>query len=70
MIKLVVEEAISEYPKLMRGYEGTIVLFVTLGLGTALWANDDMEAGYYSATWDMDDFTDFNGSITLSNGSK
>jgi hypothetical protein len=62
------------FPKLMITNEyatvrNRIVLFLNEKVGTCLQVGsaDTREVGEYVTTWDMEMFTDFNGSITLSN---
>lgn len=57
-----------EFPKLMEGSEGLIVLMKERGYGTVV--NDPQgfhRIGTYSVDWAMSFFTDFNGTIELSN---
>ena len=73
MIESVVKEYAvlgNEYPKLMVAGGGLIVLFCGDEHGAVIEPNDIWECGYYSRDWNMDEFTDFNGTVTLSNGSK
>ena len=61
------------FPKLMVNKEpeyDLIILFSDKDNGTVISDNDTdspYEVGYYSKAWEMQDFTDFEGSITLSN---
>ena len=57
--------ASKPFPKLMINKKGTIVLFDTARKGTII-SNIPM-IGMYDENWTMDDFVDFNGSVTLSN---
>lgn len=59
---------VAEYPKLMISREdGAIVLFMGHEEGVCLRAGRDEDIGEYSEVWDMSAFSDFDGSITLSN---
>ncbi len=67
-----VENAKAEkpFPKLMISESGRIVLFSKLGCGTVLREPEVETAysiGHYSDTWSLTKFTDFNGTVTLSN---
>lgn len=61
------------FPKLMVGsLSGIIVLMVSeykgYGTGTLVKEGDGMlTVGCFSETWDMEHFTDYNGSVTLTN---
>lgn len=61
------------FPKLMVNIEpeyDLIILFTDEVTGTVISDNDTenpYEVGYYSKAWTTKDFTDFEGSITLSN---
>lgn len=58
---------IVPYPKLMISKDGDmIVLFARKNHGTVLW-DEEVEPGEHSTVWDMDQFEDYNGTITLSN---
>lgn len=53
------------YPKLMQAIgSGRVVLFASRGVGTVV-SEDDL--GLFNDTWDMELFTPFTGTITLSN---
>jgi hypothetical protein len=58
-----------EFPKLMvNKITGTIVLFETEGRGVALVGHADLEClGDFSKNWNMDNFTDYHGMITIEN---
>ena len=58
----------NNFPKLMAGKPSLIVLFLSHGCGTVIGSDNALEFGRYNAFWDMQEFTDFEGSITLSNG--
>ena len=71
MIKSVInEESSSDYPKLMIGSLGTVMLMSGDGVGVILLADDSDRVGEMCTSIVMSTFTDFNGSITLSNGGK
>ena len=57
------------YPKLMRSYiNGLIVFFIDKGCGFVLNSPDNSrEVGYYSETYFMENFTDFNEPLTIQN---
>lgn len=58
-----------EYPCLMQSKQH-IVLFTDENVGTCIWCSEyvwDDDIGYWTNDWRMDDFFQFNGSITLSN---
>jgi hypothetical protein len=56
------------YPKLMLSESGTIVLMKDSSVGVVLIkGTSTYEIGFYSNTWDITAFTDFNESINLQN---
>lgn len=59
------------YPKIRRSKTGEIVLFITPTSGTIVGYIENLHkienVGYYSSTWSHNDFTDFDGAITLEN---
>lgn len=55
------------YPKLMVSEKGTIVLFESSATGVVLKGNDFYKLGFYSQSFDMNVFSDFNEAITLQN---
>jgi hypothetical protein len=62
------------YPKLMISHKGTIVLFVDHAKGMVLLEGNSnhilgcyANTGYYSNTWDMNNFSDYYQAITLQN---
>lgn len=58
----------TNFPKLMRcKLEGYIVLFKTSKTGTIVADKDINCIGDHSHQWDMDDFEDYKGEITLTN---
>ena len=71
MIKLVVKQSTSDidFPKLMISETGLVVLFSSSKLGTVIRGDRLWGAGEHSVIWIIDMFTDFDGTITLSNGS-
>ena len=61
----------NNYPKLMITGVGDIVLFQYKGAGTVILAcAEEYMLGDYDNKFDMRLFTDFEGTITLSNGSE
>ena len=72
MIESKVKQSTSDidFPKLMISETGLIVLFSSPKLGFVVKGDDLWKAGEHSETWIIDVFTDFHGSVTLSNGSK
>ena len=71
MIKSTVKQSTSkvEFPRLMVGTTGVVVLFSSAGIGSVVERAAHWREGDYSKTWDPDAFTDFTGTLTLSNGS-
>ena len=63
------KEPVNEYPKLMMHKDGSIVLFMEVGVGTILFnaSPHGKDVGKFSPNWNVDFFTDFHGSITISN---
>lgn len=57
------------YPRLMISYRGTIVLFWAFKNGVVITpgATSQMKAGDFCQSFDMDNFSDFNGTVTLEN---
>ena len=56
------------YPKLMLSESGTIVLMKDRSVGVVLIkGTSTYEIGFYSNTWDITAFSDYNESITLQN---
>ena len=57
-----------KYPCLMKSKDH-IVLFTDKDVGTCVWCSEDIwgDLGYWTNDWNMHDFFNFNGSITLSN---
>lgn len=58
----------DEFPKLMSHNDGTVVMFTESGVGMCVHAAGDTEMGEYGRFWDMCQFNDFSGEVTLSNG--
>ena len=54
------------FPKLMIAKDGEMVLFQSLSVGTVI-KGVEYGIGHHSVRWAMKDFSDFEGSITLSN---
>ena len=73
MIKVTVGEQKTQsekpFPKLMKSYKGTIVLFHKPTYGFVLKAGDDTNNSLTTTPdgWLMGDFTDYNEPITLQN---
>ena len=65
-------EPSPSFPKLMIGTSGLIVLFHGYQTGTVVGesVNADRKAGYYSDSWAMDQFEDFDGEVALSNSTR
>jgi hypothetical protein len=55
------------YPKLMKSNNGKIVLMTVRGEGMVLFDEGYTKAGHYSNEWIMHNFSDFHGTIALSN---
>jgi hypothetical protein len=56
------------YPKLMKSENGKIVLMTVRGVGMVLSDSQGYsKAGTYSDDWKMENFSDFHGTIALSN---
>lgn len=56
------------FPKLMATQQGTVVLFHALQCGICLrHYSGNITSGSLSTTWEMSQFTDFEGAITLRN---
>jgi hypothetical protein len=70
-MKALIEDQKSEpilYPKLMKSGKGKIVLMTSHGEGTLLAdAQNQLPVGTTCGDWSMTKFTDFHGTITLSN---
>ena len=60
----------NEYPKIMKGDLGSVVLFIAPKKGTLIVKgsnNSSINFGEYYEGWVMDAFKDFNEKITLQN---
>ena len=58
----------SPFPKLMVAYDGLVVLMTNNDVGTAVHQGKSAhEVGEHRKDWAMHHFTNFNGSVTLSN---
>lgn len=58
----------KEYPKLMVGSDIDLIVFMTsYGKGFVVKGNNYNDIGDNCNTWAMDNFKDFNGSVTLQN---
>ena len=53
-----------DFPKLMTGKHGLIVLFDKIESGTVIKGEKKL-VGHYAEDWDLSSFKDFKGSITL-----
>ena len=71
MIRVIVEDRQEmKYPKLMVSVDCSdrIVLFFAMGVGVVVVSHDKRWVlGHYSNGWNMTNFKDYNGSITLTN---
>ena len=56
-----------DFPKLMIDEEDLIVLFDEYKEGFVVRAKLGYALGYHSDSWDMQDFTDYDGEVTLKN---
>ncbi len=61
------EDSAIEYPCLMQGKYGLVVLFVKEDCGVVVMQSDVYSLGYYAKDWATDTFTPFKGQIVLSN---
>lgn len=59
----------TPFPKLMKSKQrdSKIVLFIRERVGTVISNEPDHVYGYSAESWIMDNFTDFDGEITLKN---
>lgn len=57
----------KDFPKLMISKNGTVVLFSKSCVGIAVNTTSNYDIGYLSEEWFMGNFTDFTGTVTLSN---
>ena len=71
MIKGRVSEIVVDlidYPKLMKHQtSGSVVLFHKAGTGIIVASNSKNPTGLYDRTWNMSNFEDFKGTVTLKN---
>lgn len=69
MVKTAIKitEKDSEFPKMMIGDDGQVVLFSCTGIGVVVTSGGEDELGEYSEYWEMDRFSDFTGSVTITN---
>ena len=58
---------IRKFPKLMIHTDGTIVFFSESEKGVCVKEGGNTRVGFLATTYCMSDFTDFEGTITLSN---
>ena len=58
---------VINYPKLMVDEDDMIVLFDEYQEGFVVRTKSGYNLCYYSNAWDMQEFTDYNGEITLKN---
>lgn len=57
-----------DFPRLMKNLDGTlVVLFSKENTGMVVKNNIHTDIGFYSNTWHMKDFKDYDGSLTLQN---
>lgn len=54
------------YPCLLKGRGGMVVLFAQPGRGTVVHSKGDTQLGYYSQSWDMSRFEKVDVTVTLS----
>lgn len=66
-VKQVDKKPTKPYPKLMISDMGTIVLFTSKSRGISVKESKASELGVFSDCWESSDFTDFEGTVTLSN---
>lgn len=71
-MKSIIKEPIiksAQYPKILKAKDySLVVLFLRDKEGTVISTNDTTwSLGYFSDGWTMDEFTNFNGSVTLEN---
>lgn len=59
--------AVVTYPKLMKTHSGQVVLFHRNKTGMVVKSTGNNAIGHFSENWDMNSFTDYTGSITLTN---
>lgn len=68
-MKAVCKEDIKpDWPKLMQGDSGIVVLMSSSRLGTVVYTpSDDWSLGYHSIHWNMAHFQPYTGTLELSN---
>lgn len=67
-IEIIEKKKERQYPFIGIGKQGYIVLFISYCEGIVLNnTNSEYRIGEYSTSWNMDFFTPFTGTITLSN---
>lgn len=57
----------QNYPKLMISDTGSVVLFSIKGCGTLIKCSNGNIIGHMSERWDMEEFEDYHGTVTLQN---
>ena len=57
-----------EYPALFTHTSGLVVLMVEPGVGTIVATSTRFQLGYTSREWKMNEFTQFVGTLTLTQG--
>lgn len=63
-------QQVNEYPKIMKGALGSVVLFIAPKKGTLIVQdsnNSSIKFGEYYEGWIMDTFKDFNEPVTIQN---
>ena len=67
--KLTPPKPLAKYPKLMVNPAGKIVLFTSDGHGTVVSPvyGEIHKMGYRSRTWAMQNFTNYDGTVSLTN---
>lgn len=61
------EDTVIEYPCLMQGIDGFVVLFAAKSVGIVVKENKNYNIGFYSEGWFMSHFKPFKGKLVLSN---
>ena len=62
-----IEKKETDFPKLMKTDEDTIVLFHSPEKGIVISSPGVWNVGSYNGSWNMEAFSDLKGSVTLSN---
>ena len=57
----------KEFPKLMISRTDVVVIMSEFRTGIVVSGGDVYKIGYHSESWCIEDFEDFNGTLTLSN---